>query len=251
MKKTVKWGARMSSIYDGYFATGHVEVITPSVLESIFTWYEDEYGKVLDPNEDSRIVDLGCGPGYFLGWLQRKGYKNVIGVDDSDALLTMAKRLGVPVVQDDLLHFLKESNETFDVISLFHVLEHFTVDSGTELLRLIRNHLSPGGVFLVAVPNAMSPYPQSAYGDISHRMYFSWQSLRQLLILSGFSDVTYLRSKGMRGTQSIFGRIRRMARAGYIRKLIFWERIFNGFADAENRPMDSQLIAICGTGEER
>lgn len=236
------------SIYDSYCATGHATHASSEALQATYEWYEHQFASLLPKDRDSKIVDLGCGPGYFVSWLVASGYHNAIGVDDSQVLLAMATDLGTPTVHDDIIHYLEGSTERFDVISLFHVLEHFPFEEAQYLLKLVNRRLKTEGLCLVAVPNVMAPFPVNAYGDISHRLYFSWQSLRQLLVSADFCNVRYLPPCPMVG-RSLRGRTRHILRAIYLAGYRLLDGLVNGFAGIDQRPLDGQLIAACLRGD--
>lgn len=89
-------------------------------------------------------------------------------------------------VEQNLDHFGKQ---TFDVITLWHVLEH--VHDLTSTLGNITNHLTPQGTLFIAVPNYQSPdsmhYQQhwAAYDVPRHLWHFSKDTMPRLLSKSG------------------------------------------------------------------
>lgn len=96
-----------------------------------------------------RLVEIGCGTGDFLAWLQARGIANVEGVEFADS----ANR----VKFDGPLHVgrmeeidLPES--AYDVVLLLNVIEHLS-DPQAVLVK-IRRMLRPGGVLLLRHPNA-------------------------------------------------------------------------------------------------
>lgn len=74
--------------------------------------------KNIELGELSRVLDLGCGSGRHLIYLQKK-FRNAVGVDLSSFLLRQAVQSGCrQVVQMDMRYLgLKENS--FDLISLF------------------------------------------------------------------------------------------------------------------------------------
>ena len=52
------------------------------------------------PNDkQAKIIDVACGAGHFLYFLQIEGYSNTLGIGLSEEMLKMAKRMGVENVQ--------------------------------------------------------------------------------------------------------------------------------------------------------
>lgn len=141
---------------------------------------------------DSTIIDLGCGHGALLHAAHRAGYTQLAGVDGSREQVEAAHRLGLSnVSHGDLFEFLKRhASNSIDAVIAFDVLEHLTK---TELLRMVdevRRVLRPGGRWIVHVPNGESPFfGRIRYGDFTHEMAFTQNSISTLLKSSGFTDV--------------------------------------------------------------
>jgi 2-polyprenyl-3-methyl-5-hydroxy-6-metoxy-1,4-benzoquinol methylase len=95
------------------------------------------------------ILDIGAGTGDFLSVAQNNGWKT-IGVEPSDKAKTIAKNKGVSFVESTT----ELESHTFDVISMWHVLEHVPnlEEQVTELKRLLK----PSGTLIIAVPNFKS-----------------------------------------------------------------------------------------------
>jgi 2-polyprenyl-3-methyl-5-hydroxy-6-metoxy-1,4-benzoquinol methylase len=95
------------------------------------------------------ILDIGAGTGNFLSVAQNDGWKT-IGVEPSEKAKTIAKNKGVSFVENTA----ELESHTFDVISMWHVLEHVPnlEEQVTELKRLLK----PSGTLIVAVPNFKS-----------------------------------------------------------------------------------------------
>jgi len=76
-------------------------------------------------DRESNIVDLGCGCGALVQFLQESGYRKVLGVETSPGQVEFAHQLGVSsVVNGDLVPFLRNSaTEVFDVVIVFDVIE--------------------------------------------------------------------------------------------------------------------------------
>ncbi len=95
----------------------------------------------------ARILELGCGDGLNLKILQRLGYKNVFGLDNSFVLLKRVK--DVPVVLADACKtgFARNSFDVIFIDSFFHHLE----DPGI-CLQEIKRILKPQGLLCFMEP---------------------------------------------------------------------------------------------------
>jgi len=136
------------------------------------------------------ILDVGCGSGTLLGLLKRRGFR-AKGIDSSAEAAKIAKaENGVEVIVGSLeeAHF---PDQSFDVVTLFHVMEHVT--NPRHVLVEVTRVLKPDGVVVLQVPNIESwqfkIFGAKWYGlDIPrHVIDYSRNSMLKLLNDSGFS----------------------------------------------------------------
>jgi len=128
---------------------------------------------------DKKVLDIGSGTGDFLSTCKNNDWK-VFGVEPSKEARTISKKNGVDAVND--LSLLTEDN--FDVITLWHVLEH--VENLLEYIEVLKGKLKPDGVLIIAVPNYnsfdASYYKEhwAAFDVPRHLWHFSQESIRKL-----------------------------------------------------------------------
>lgn len=153
--------------------------------------YRGIWGRLLPADRQSHILDVGCGSGSLVWWMQQRGYVNAAGIDVSAELVQVAGTLGVRnIEQADLRDYLGSRPAAYDLLILRDVLEHFDRGWILEVLELCRRSLKPGGVLAVQVPNAEAPlWGRIRYGDFTHEMAFTEGALRQLLAVTGYRDV--------------------------------------------------------------
>ncbi|MCK5147581.1 class I SAM-dependent methyltransferase [bacterium] len=95
------------------------------------------------------LLDIGAGTGYFLNHMQLNGWK-VNGIEqDIEAVKFCKDAFELDVDSPDEL--LKYSDDFYDVITMWHVLEH--VHDLDKYLQNIYRILKPGGRLFVALPN--------------------------------------------------------------------------------------------------
>ncbi len=147
--------------------------------------------RYLPMNKNAAIIDLGCGCGLTLGWLSRMRYTNLTGVDISQGQIDYAKEHLPKNIQLDCVEigaFLGEGFK-YDAILIFDVIEHIKKENLPEFIAKIINALRPGGSLIVRVPNAATVLSMACrYGDITHELAFTPESLNQLMNASGMED---------------------------------------------------------------
>jgi 2-polyprenyl-3-methyl-5-hydroxy-6-metoxy-1,4-benzoquinol methylase len=138
-----------------------------------------------------RILDLGCGSGAFLYFLQNAGYQNIQGVDVSTEQVALAARFGISVEHDEIAGYLaKLKDEIVDVVLLMDVLEHFCRQELLDLLDGVYRVVRPGGKCIAHVPNASGLYGmQVRYGDLTHELAFTPKSVQQAFATVGFCNI--------------------------------------------------------------
>ncbi len=99
-----------------------------------------------------KILDVGCGNGAFLYKMQAAGM-DAYGVELSAEGAKEAQRLGLKV-KCGALEEQHYSPNSFDVITLNHVLEH--IADPVKTLKELRRILKPDGTLVIAVPNSRS-----------------------------------------------------------------------------------------------
>ena len=102
----------------------------------------------LQPNK-GKILDIGAGTGEFLSVAKNDGWQT-IGVEPSDKAKAIAKSKGVSFVEQTS----ELENNSFDVISMWHVLEH--VPDLDKQIKELKRLLKPTGTLIIAVPNFKS-----------------------------------------------------------------------------------------------
>lgn len=163
-------------------STVHSSTWETAVLKRLDGW--------MPINGTTKILDLGCGPGNLILALKRVGYESVTGVDISPQSVALAVSKGCDVEQCDVISFLKNTPERWDVIIASDLVEHFTKDDLLEMLQEIEMHLTDGGCLIIQTPNAISPWASHLrYGDITHEVIFTPMSITSTLMMAGFSSV--------------------------------------------------------------
>ena len=190
-------------LYDEYYSSvepqpDEYRASSPNeLLQELFAINTQRVKRITQLKPSGRLLDVGCGRGYFLKSAEAEGY-DAFGVDVSEKAVTYAReQFGLHAdvrSMDDLI----AAGEEYDVITLWHVLEHFADPLGA--LEAIRTLLKPGGLCVIEVPNLhslkfmiSSTKWEGGNHPLYHRTFFTASTLRNVLQKSGFSPVHRMR----------------------------------------------------------
>jgi len=131
--------------------------------------------------EQKTILDVGAGTGDFLNICKNNNWE-VFGTEPNSSARNLAKEKGVALEKD--LSFYQ--NKKFDVITLWHVLEH--VRDLSNFIKQLKQLLKPNGRLVIAVPNFKSydakHYKQfwAAFDVPRHLFHFSQEAIQKLFL---------------------------------------------------------------------
>jgi len=140
--------------------------------------------------QKGRLLDIGCGTGDFAGTMKKAGWTVDAVEPDNVAKARAESKHGLSVHPES---WLEEPQEAYDVVTLWHVLEHVR-DLGTRIdqfTRLVRK----GGYLFIAVPNSesldASHYREhwAAWDVPRHLFHFKSTVLRFRIEQAGFGCV--------------------------------------------------------------
>lgn len=128
----------------------------------------------LNPQTGDKILDVGCGDGYYLYLLSNLGLKlKLTGTDfDPNALASARKNLKgtrIPLVQADLMKGLPFPDNSFDKAVMSEVAEHLPND--VKGLKEVYRVLKPGGILCLTVPNSNYPFLWDPVNWVLERLF--------------------------------------------------------------------------------
>jgi ubiquinone/menaquinone biosynthesis C-methylase UbiE len=141
------------------------------------------------------VVDVGCGPGFLLWSIEsRFPDAELVGIDQSEELLQIARSRckRMTVLQGDA-SALPLSSGYADAVFALHVVEHLMHPDG--FFAEARRILSPGGLLIVATPNAegvgarIMSQRWRGYSDPTHVSMHGPSFWQEMIARSGFEIV--------------------------------------------------------------
>lgn len=179
------------------------EIPTQEVLDNYYRNYGvnqylspitiKRYNELLDKFEPYRktnkIIDIGCGIGYFLEEAKKRGWE-VYGTELSEKSAEICNAKGINTYKG----FLDSKNyepEMFDVITSFEVIEH--INYPLKELKYFNDILRKGGLVYITTPNFNSLLRyrlKEKYNIISypeHLSYYTPKTLTQVFKICGFN----------------------------------------------------------------
>lgn len=124
------------------------------------------------------LLDIGAGTGDFLEIAKNRNWE-ITGIEPEQKAIEIASKKGVFLYKNQ-----EEIKNTFDVITLWHALEH--IPDLQKQIDFLKNHLKKNGILIIAVPNYKSKDAQiykeywAAYDVPRHLWHFSQKSIQLL-----------------------------------------------------------------------
>jgi len=138
--------------------------------------------------KQGNLLDYGCGAGLFIKYANGQGWV-ASGIEPNNDARDVTKKLGLKVDAPDFLETITE--QKFDVITLWHVLEH--LHDIEKVIPKLKSILNKNGILVVAVPNIDSwdakKYKKNwaAYDVPRHLYHFTPKTIEKLFVKFGMS----------------------------------------------------------------
>jgi SAM-dependent methyltransferase len=140
-----------------------------------------------------RLLDVGCSTGDLLLAIDLPGWTR-IGLEPSRAAARVAHERGLTIAPFALEDSPLEDG-VFDVVTCISCLEH-ALDPH-EFLALLTQHVAPGGLLVLSVPDSSAPVPQvSEFFGFEHLSHWTRATLLRLLREHGYQPVLVETSEG-------------------------------------------------------
>lgn len=171
--------------YNEWLYTAHIYDEGESPFhKSMTTKMVEVYVDPLNLPKDATIIDVGCGPGYFLDEMKQREYTNVVGITLSPGDVKICEDKGHTIKKYDI-SFLPQDvypDESVDFIFSRHSLEHspYPIFTLVEYNRVLKQ----GGKIFIEVP---APDCERLHEfNLNHYSILGSKQLEALLIRTGF-----------------------------------------------------------------
>jgi 2-polyprenyl-3-methyl-5-hydroxy-6-metoxy-1,4-benzoquinol methylase len=167
--------------YEGY---GRNDYLSPITIKR----YHELLDKMEPYRKTNRLIDVGCGIGYFLEVAKERGWE-VYGTEFTDEAVEICRNKGITMHKGPLDSGNYEGLD-FDVVTSFEVIEH--INNPIEELNHFYELLRKEGLVYVTTPNFNSllryrlkeKYNVIAYPE--HLSYYTPKTLKKVFISTGF-----------------------------------------------------------------
>lgn len=145
----------------------------------------------------SNIIDFGCGNGGFLRLVKHHNKNNIcVGVDLNEEVIDHLNNHENGVYAcNDINYIPKSCPNTFDVITLFHVLEHLS--DPITILKKLKTKMNKDSTLIIEVPSAtdilLTKYDCKPFKEFTfwseHLILYTHESLNRLLEKCQFKHI--------------------------------------------------------------
>ncbi|TNF27424.1 MAG: class I SAM-dependent methyltransferase [Bacteroidetes bacterium] len=179
--KPVPTKEELDKVYEGYGRNDYLSELTVKAYEKVLDQMEP-YRKT------NRLIDVGCGIGYFLEVAKKRGWE-VYGTEFTEEAVRICEGKGAKM----RLGVLDPKNyqpESFDVVCSFEVIEH--INNPREELANFYKILRPGGLVYCTTPNFnaverhLLKTDWNVLGYPEHLSYYTPSTLKRVFKESGF-----------------------------------------------------------------
>lgn len=145
----------------------------------------------------TKVLDVGCGTGRLVKFLNQQGYQTQ-GCEPETAALKIARKINSSKsIKKASAISLPYKTESCDLIISTSVIEHLTKKETKAFLKEAKRVLKLHGYIFIISPNFSSPFRYIkkekwfAFSDPTHINYYTPKSIKLLLTSSGFNNISF------------------------------------------------------------
>lgn len=162
-----------------------------NALVKLHKRFDQHLALIQESRTGNKLLDIGCGTGHFLKYLnsKRDSWK-IYGVEPSKLLREAAQKNTLADIREGTLNKIPFNDNFFDTVTCYDVLEH-DIDLEKNIAEL-RRVLKPKGILLIQAPNyrSLMAFITGSRWDWwcvpDHVLHFSYYFLVQYMKKNGF-----------------------------------------------------------------
>lgn len=235
----------LEEYYDGYGRNDYLSPITIKRYNELLDIFEQE-------RKNNKIIDVGCGIGYFLEEAIKRNWQ-AYGTEFTDEAMRINNEKGINM-QKGVLDPENYPTGEFDIITSFEVIEH--INNPQEEITNFNKILRKGGLLYITTPNFNSllrHYLKDEYNIITypeHLSYYTPATLHKLLKAHGFKKV-WIKTTGISFTR--FKRSTKRSDEKLISKTSTDEKLRQSFETSQGmnfaKDAANTMLTLMGTGD--
>ena len=229
------------SFYQGqdYYAPSHARQGYDDYLDLRDAWiktFRRRLQNIVAYKKEGRLLDIGCGPGFFLEAAKEMGYTDLWGIDPSDYIVGVSReKFGEKILQGTIESDELEP-ESFEILTAFDVFEH--IYRPVDFVNRAHEILKDDGIFAFTTPNPKSLMARIfgkewvSFKMPEHVFYWSPETIRK--VFEDKFEILEIQRAGQFATASfLFRRLFQLntEHQGFLRALINFLKKINLYAD--------------------
>ena len=151
-----------------------------------------------------KVLDIGCGRGEWLSKCRGLGF-DCTGIDINPSMAKICIDSGFEIYNDDALNVLSTLPEgEFNIVSIFHVIEHIRNQEIENIFRECKRILSSNGVLIIETPSIdnLQVSTRTFYLDPTHINPINPDLVSYSLKYAGFFDAKYFYINGSKNEET-------------------------------------------------
>lgn len=219
---------QLEMAYDSSYYGSNEKKFSFPVIEQVLDYFRSGRARNVAKylKENDKVLDIGCGNGRFLMYLNKIGNFNLYGTELSGGSAERTSQIKEINLKIGMLEKSDFEPHTFSAITLFHVFEHLTEPK--EILEIISNIIKPNGVLIMSFPNIDSLQSKWFKGKWlhldppRHLFFFAPRDFEKLLNSYGFELIG---RKFMSFEQNPYGMVQSILNKMLKKREVLFERL--------------------------
>ena len=228
---------RLNEIYDDSYYGEQEEKFSSSNVEKTLDFFRKHRAKRLSSflRDNNNILDVGCGNGRFLMFLQEKGKYFIFGTELEGKAVKRASGIPGLKLKTGPLEKNDFNQDFFSAVTMFHVFEH--LNNPMEVLKIISDIIKDDGIFMVSFPNISSIQSKLFKGKWlhldppRHLFYFAPGDFIKLMSSYGFKLIRY---KTFSVEMNPFGMVQSILNCLFSKRDVLFERMKGNYKYGSN-----------------